>query len=134
MSARQDTYGLLRSLHANGIEAATYDDAHALRRAQLTLRRWAERECGDTGDHASTAIERDEETGKPYHVVYMHSENKPRRYAIPDRERGALARVAAICARIGAHYYHQGDPRGCVLYVAREPLTDTAYNRGVACC
>ncbi len=65
--------------------------------------------------------------------MYPHTGNM-RRYAIADRERGALKRVGAICARLGASFYHQTDPRGCALYVSAEPLSDQNYSsRGVAC-
>mgnify|MGYP001581465056 CR=1 FL=1 len=134
MSARQDTYQLMRDLSARGLDMS-FEDANTLRRAQLTLRRWGELECGDSDQYASYAIERDEETGKPYRTVYRHDRNGRERYAIPDREAGALRRVAEVCKRYGAHYYHQGDPRGCALYVAPVPLPDNDYNRvGVACC
>lgn len=106
-------------------------DANTLRRAQLTLHRWAELECGDGNDYASWAIERDDESGKPYMCRYPH-QGKMSRYAVADREAGALRRVRAVCERNGLHFYHQTDPRGCALYVSREPLTDQNYNRGVA--
>jgi len=105
------------------------DDANALRRAEKTLLRWAERECGDGSDWA---IERDETTGKPFNVY--HGEGKRRRVAIPDLEAGALRRVAEVCARFELHFYHQGDPRGCMLYVSATPITDRDYTNGVACC
>lgn len=108
-------------------------DADTLRRAELTLRRWAELECGDGDNYKSWAIERDEKTDKPYMVTYPH-DGKARRHAIPDREKGALRRIAKLCAELGLHYFHQTDPRGCSLYVSNEPLTDTDYSRGVACC
>ena len=108
-------------------------DAETLRRAELTLCRWAELECGDGDNYKSWAIERDEKTDKPYMVTYPH-DGKARRRAIPDREKGALRRVAQLCAELGLHYFHQTDPRGCSLYVSNEPLTDTDYSRGVACC
>ncbi len=106
-------------------------DANMLRRAQLTLHRWAELECGDGNDYASWAIERDEETGRPYMCHYPHT-GKMTRHRVADREAGALKRIKAVCERNGLHYYHQTDPRGCQLYVAREPLTDQNYTRGVA--
>lgn len=47
----------------------------------------------------------------------------------------ALSRIAEVCKRNGLHFYHQTEPRGCALYVAREPLTDQNYSSaGVACC
>lgn len=106
-------------------------EARILRLAERTLHRWAELECGDGNDYASWSIERDETTGKPYWVTYPHSGTSTRtRY--PDKEAGALKRVAALCKDKGWHFYHQTDPRGVSLYVSAEPLTDSAYNRGVA--
>ena len=110
--------------------------ASTLRRAQMTLRRWAELECGTDTGH----IEREggEDTGRPiFHpagrwVGGRYVEPKP--YAVPDRERGALARVAATCKALGLHFYHQTDPRGCALYVAAEPLTASDYStKGIPC-
>lgn len=131
MTARDMTYQVIRTLEARGIEL-DYASAEALRRAELTLRRWAEGECGNGNDYASWSIERDEETGKPYLCTYPH-QGKSRRTAIADRERGALKRIAALCQTHGLHYYHQTDPRGCALYVSKEPLTDTNYSNGAAC-
>lgn len=131
MTARQDTLQIQRDLEHRGIQI-DFDDVNALRRASLTLHGWAEVECGDTNDYASTSIERDESTGKPFRCIYPHNSNTVTRYAIPDREAGALRRVAAICARVGLHYVHQGDPRGCALYVSKDPITDGNYTNGVA--
>ena len=47
--------------------------------------------------------------------------------------RGALRRVADVCERLGLHFYHQGDPRGCSLYVDNEPIPDNNYTRAIAC-
>lgn len=131
-NARLATLELQRRLNAAGI-AADFDAAETLRRAQLTLHRWGELECGDGDNYKSWAIERDEATGKPYMVVYPH-DGKPRRYRVADREAWALRRIAAVCKAAGVHYFHQTDPRGCALYVAAEPLTESDYTRGVACC
>ena len=132
MSAANETRALMQRLGSRDI-FLSFDDANALRRAQLTLHRWAELECGDGNDYASWAIERDEESGVPYMRTYPH-DGKVRQHRIPDREKGALTRVAAICKDNGLHFYHQTDPRGCALYVSNEPLTDSYYTRGVACC
>ena len=43
-------------------------------------------------------------------------------------------RVAAVCARQGLHFYHQGDPRGCALYVSTAVLDGHNYTQGVAVC
>lgn len=115
---------------------ATLEDASTLRRAELTLHRWAELECGDSNDYASWAIERDETTGIPYYVRWSHDGGPPNRERAPDRERGALRRVAVTCERLGLDWYHQTDPRGCALYVARigAGMRDVNYSSvGVSC-
>lgn len=133
MSARDNDYRIMSDAARRGI-TLTMAQANTLRRAELTLHRWGEMECGD---QYGNAIERDETTDKPY----MTSEYGARwsltnsyrtRHAIPDREKGALRRIAALCTEIGAHYYHQTDPRGCALYISAEPLTDSAYINGLA--
>lgn len=121
------------------------DDANALRRISMTLRRWFELECGDSNDYASYAIERDENgEGKPFMV--NHSNREPFRVTrtpIADRETGARKRLAAIMAKYPTlTAYVQGDPRGCALYIlTAEQLTgpgnqtpdiDSIYTRGVA--
>jgi len=118
---------------ANAGIAADLDEARALRRAEKTLHRWAEMECGDGNDWASWAIERDETTGRPYRCIYPHA-GKSSRALIPDRETGALKRVEAVCQGLGVYWYHQTDPRGCALYVSAVPLTDQNYTDGVAVC
>ena len=132
MSARNETYALMRSFEHRGINIG-FDDANTLRRAQITLHRWAELECGDGNDYASWAIERDDDTGLPYMCRYPH-DGKMRRLRIPDREAGALRRIAEFCKRLDLLYYHQTYPRGCALYVSKEPFTQFDYTRGIACC
>lgn len=133
MTARQDTLELMRRLNDNAI-AANFDDANTLRRAQITLHRWHEQECGVGNDWQSWAIERDEQTGIPYRCVYPHKKVRaPYRIRIADKEAGAIRRVAAVCKALGAFYFVQTDPRGCALYVANERLTDSDYTRGVPC-
>ena len=102
-----------------------YDDARALCRAERTLHAWAEHECNG-------AIQRDEVTDRPY----WHSTHDGRRLGrTSDRERGARDRAARILAAYdGLVPYFQTDPRGCALYVSRDPLTDTDYTKGVAAC
>ena len=106
-------------------------DARTLRLAERTLHRWAELECGDSDAYSSWMIERDDATGKPFHV-YHHGDGRVTRTPIPDREAGALRRVAALCTARGWSFYQQTDPRGCALYVAIEPLTNTNYTNGIA--
>lgn len=109
------------------------EDAEVLFRAERVLQRWAAMECGDGNDFASWIIERDEDTDVPYLVTYPHT-GKSYRRKVADREKGALKRVAALCAARGLHFYHQSDPRGCALYVSREPLAANDYTRGTAMC
>ena len=109
----------------------TVTEAHArtLRLAELALRRWSERECGDG---SNWHIERDEKTGIPYaHYNGPNPLIKP--YRIPDREAGAIKRVRAVAEHYNLHFYHQTDPRGCSLYISDEPLTSQTYYRGVRC-
>lgn len=129
MTAEQDTREVMRDLERLGV-SVTFEDAQTLRRAQLTLHRWAELECGDGNDYASWAIERDDETGIPYMCRYPYRGDSTR-HRIADREAGALRRVAAVCARYGLHYFHQGDPRGNALRIHTEPMTNSDYTKGV---
>ena len=171
-----------------------------LRRCEMTLKRWAERECGDGSDWAIERAEpvdlqlinwpdingpvwlvenrpggifpvrrfettdlRDPKAnrilarerrlnvaGKPFNVY--HGAGKSWRYAIADREAGALRRAKAIVdarnALLGltkrhkAHMsiHHQGDCRGCMLYLVRRSdvphggNVESYYSRGFAVC
>lgn len=131
MNAYAKTHSLIDRAARYGINL-TFDQAHTLRRAELTLQRWAELECGDGNDYASWGIERDEKTDKPYMVRHPHN-GPSRRWPIPDREAGALRRVAKLCADAGLYFYHQTDPRGCALYVSREPIDCQTYSRALHC-
>ena len=120
----------------------TPDDARALRRISMTLRRWHELECG-TGDGPMTySVERDGD--EPYSKPYMRAQGPARnsyvdtRWPIADRERGAHKRLAAIMARYPSLTpYVQGDPRGCALHLLRPgdvpegQTPDTCYSRGI---
>lgn len=101
-------------------------EADKLRQISAALRRWHERECGIDGG----SIERDEITGRPYWKT-----ETGRRYAIPDREKGALKRLGHIIGNrntrvwaaenahavreVAVHPYIQTDPRGAALYILR---------------
>lgn len=94
----------------------TIDEVEKLRKISNTLRRWFAMECGtDAG-----AIERDEETGKPF-----FRNDRGRRWPVPDRETGAQKRLAAILAArnerepVSLSAYIQTDPRGAALYILR---------------
>lgn len=118
----------LRQLEKLGISTP---DAATLRRISMTLHRWHEMECGiDNG-----CIERDETTQKTY---WLNSHTM-RRMPYPDRETGALKRLAAIMAKYPTlRSYVQGDPRGCALYILRPSdvpegcQDDSYYSRGIA--
>jgi hypothetical protein len=122
-----DTEEMLRRLERVGIAR---QDAEALRRISMQLHRWHELECGtDYG-----AIERNEETGKPW-----FRQDRGGAYLIPDREAGALRRLQAVMARYPSlGFYVQGDPRGAALYVLRPgdvpegENVDAYYSRGTA--
>lgn len=120
---------LTRALVSLGIPEEQVD---TLRRASNTLQRWAELECGTSDDWASRYVERDETTGKPFLVAQPHHLPKAFRQPIADREAGALRRIKAVLEPLSLHYWHQTDPRGCALYVSKEPLTDATYSRGIA--
>lgn len=124
------TYDLMAMIGKRGTPIS-YADAYTLRRAAMTLHRWAELECGDGDDHKSWAIERSEESGRPLMGYHWH-DGTTQYDPIPDRETGALRRVKALCDRLGLHFYHQADPRGAALYVSTEPLTQSDYTRGIA--
>jgi hypothetical protein len=98
----------------------------------MTLRRWFEQECGNSNERYSWAIERNEESGKPFHVRYLNNGGVRVAHPIPDREAGARKRLDAIMthrnkrnvlAKDGASdslsYYIQTDPRGAALYILR---------------
>lgn len=124
----------------------TYSETQSLRRIEMTLQRWGENECGNGNDHMSWSIERDETTDKPFMVYHPHT-GKSYREPIADKEAGALKRMAKIVESRNARFdkkdavvgYHQGDPRGCALYIVRvadlngRPV-DTCYTCGVAVC
>lgn len=129
----------------------TAEEAEKLRRISMTLQRWHELECGnDRG-----CIERDGENGdgKPF-MTYERGNGARGRYAIPDRENGALKRLGTILnARNDRQLmsgqtidvqnppllrsYIQTDPRGAALYILRPgdvPAGKDAgayYNRGI---
>jgi hypothetical protein len=95
----------------------SYQDAAALRRCEMKLHRWYENECGNSNEYSSWNFERDEETGRPYMMVYPHNGTKTHRLPIQDREKGAKNRAAAIAIRYGMTLRHQTDPRGGALYL-----------------
>ena len=127
---KRQHYDSVATLQTLGI---TYEDATALRRIAMQLNRWHELQCGVENG----GVERDETTGK----CFWYSSYTGRRFAYPDRETGALKRLASIMARYPTLTpYVQGDPRGAALYVLAphhfrgdDPKQiDSFYSRGVA--
>lgn len=125
------------------------DDAQALRRISMTLHRWHEMECGDDNGYSSFCIARGrkvngagfehDDKGRSFLEIHPHSGGTTRYQLIPDRERGARKRLAAIMARYPAlGFYVQGDPRGAALYVLRVGDVSAGedpsayYSRGIA--
>jgi hypothetical protein len=102
-------------------------DALALVRDERRLQRWAEAECN--GD-----IQREESTGQPMRHYGRAINPYLLTVKTADIEKSALARIAKVCTANGLHFYHQGDCRGCMLYVHNAPLPDNNYTIGVACC
>ena len=129
-------------LMALGIERG---EVETLIRIERTLSNWSTAECNGE-------IQRDEEAeNKPFRWWGMNGPGPGGCYRIADRERGALKRLGALMAKYPAlWYYHQGDPRGCCLYVGAwkdlpsgDKLRPVAqeraelasyYSRGVAVC
>ena len=132
MNAAEKTQAIAKRFAYRGI-SISQDDVNTLRRAAMTLHRWSELECGNGDNYKSWSIERDEQTNLPYMCIYPHQDSMLR-YRVPDREQGALKRIQKLCKRLSLHYYHQTDPRGCSLYVSNQPITDTDYQNGIACC
>ena len=126
--AKAERYAMLCALlDKHGV---TQDETDTLLRCSCVLSTWAERECNGE-------IQRDEDTGEPYWYNTYTGERVGR---TADRETGALNRARTICERHGLGLYHQGDPRGCALYVLRPgDIPDgqdvgAYYTRGVAVC
>jgi hypothetical protein len=101
------------------------DDACALLRIEKTLHTWAEHEANGT--------RYTDDAGRAFGVNPMSGFE----WRTANRESGALRRLASIMERYpNATYHHQGDPRGCALYIidANEKNPDANYTRGIAVC
>lgn len=121
MKAGAKTYELLYKATRYGIDL-DFDDMNTLRRASLTLSSWGEMEC-------NYWIDRETTPGK----IFLVDENGRRR-RIADRETGALSRIKAVCEANGIFFYHQTDPRGAALYIAKEPINSQNYSQNLAIC
>ena len=137
MTTQKERFEVLQRLQRAGV---SYEDANKLRRIALTLHRWHELECGDGYGH----IERDEKTGQARYHNDRHSyldPHDPRAWrCVPDREKGALARLKEVMRRYSRKFrpYVQGDPRGASLYLVRHKDVpkgkdiDAYYSNGIA--
>jgi hypothetical protein len=98
----------------------TYDEYERARIMQglPTGRQWDSADFARANAQGFPSLGAWRETGeKPF---YRSGHNPKIRYAVADRERGALKRLAAIMARYpGFAHYVQGDPRGAALYILR---------------
>lgn len=146
MSKKQDIARFYSTFEKLGF---TFNETETLRRAQMTLHRWAERECNGE-------VQRHEETDRPYSHSRVSARTGKTIYSyVPDRETGALKRIAKVIAdrntrawvgtsgsieEVELKYYHQTDPRGCALYLLRpgdvpEGKDPSAYySCGIAVC
>lgn len=135
MSKMENMTNLLNRMREAGF---SYGELKQLLRIERTLQRWGELECGDSNDFQSWAIERDEQTGKPFMCFYPH-EGKSYRRPIPDRETEALKRLMWIMSDHPDFVaYHQTDCRGCQVYIVRksdipaDAKLENCYNIGIA--
>lgn len=143
MKKQERRYQLIEQLKTLGF---TYEEANELKRIEMTLQRWAELECGTGDDRITRSIERDENE-KPFMRVQYATQTgwHDSKYPVADREKGALKRLQKILDACNSRnddkvtFYHQGDPRGCALYIlkvldVRDHNIDQVYTRGVAVC
>ena len=141
-TAEQKNAALVAASEKNGIKGLTMRDAKTLRDAEKTLHRWHELECGTGNQWVTFLVERDEESGTPYlwtrptsdYLSTFRNGARARRRAIIDREKHATNRVQKLAQKVGFHFYVQGDPRGCALYISSEPISARDYYRALACC
>lgn len=111
------------------------EDAEALRRISMTLRRWFELECGTGEGQVSISIERDgdEPDSRPYKRIQypVAGGYVDRKYPVADRETGARKRLTKIMERYPTLIaYVQGDPRGCSLYILTAEQIHCSANCG----
>lgn len=129
-----DFYNVMQGLGLN------HSEIEVLRRAQMTLHRWNELECGSSNDYGTSfCLNRDEESGKPF-MEYHYPDGRYRKFPYPDKEKGALNRIKSVLSGKNLFFFHQTDPRGCALYLLRDGdvpegrEADQYYSRGVAVC
>ena len=104
---------------------------------QRHLHKWAEDECNGfiQWDDSDCTIPR---------RYYLDQYGTPTRKGpvIPNREAKYLKEAETLAAECGGKIYHQGDPRGCVLYFYRDsdlegrnfPIDQIYNTAALACC
>lgn len=105
------------------------DDTMTVLRAAQTLHTWAVHECNGTKqrEQLQTSPGHWEDTGR----VHWYNPNSGNKCGLtPDLETGALKRIAALCARNGLGFEHQGDPRGYVLKIIKDGREYGVPSRG----
>ena len=70
----------------------------------------------------STQIHRLDETACNYQLVTRQER----------RLENLLTKAEALAQELGYHIYHQGDPRGCALYLVENNADTSNYTDGVA--
>jgi len=134
MKASEKNWELARRFWARGINQIERGDCAILRRAELTLHRWHEQECGiDNGNGGTVVISRGDEDGKPYRSIHGRLGHICT-YPVSDLEAGAIRRVEDVCKSLGLYYYVQTDPRGAALFVSDSPISDNNYSGAICCC
>lgn len=65
-----------------------------------------------------------------------HQDENACNYGLTQRQdtrvKNLLIRANELAKRIGYKAYHQGDPRGCSLYLVKKGMDDSSYTDGIA--
>lgn len=112
---KQQAIDYAEYLRAMGALGVSREEADTVRRAALTMQRWHDAECGQSGDHDSWRTMWNDNDGKPYveHVEFTGDGRASYTYIrIADRYTPARARVEAVAKRHGLTVHIQSDPRG----------------------
>jgi len=118
------------------------DEVVQLQRIERALQRWGELECGTGTDRVTQSIERDD-AGKPWMRTQFATRSgwQDTKRPVRDTEKSNLAKLADIMAKHpNLSAYHQGDPRGCALYILRPNDVPAGkdpgayYTRGICVC
>ena len=120
---KRQTQRLQHITNALGLDVS--DVRHLLTQEKF-LHSWHEKECGN--DYGCIQWEDVNGTERPFWLSNRNYKTSPMRdNYIPRR-----ARLAEWCAERGLHFYIQPDPRGCALYVSRQPIPENNYTQATA--